>query len=952
MVTQGELLRWGNEFGQDVVRFIREEEPGTLVEYPLTAEARQRLRECVRRLSPTGGWSTAERACVAIYAVALAAEVDGEAFRSAFFETLSLPVSNQAWELVYGSAIELFLVRHFGHKPAQGPYRFVGSVFRHAGVTAKGTAAFAHFMRSLLAHSADVRRVDYDANLANVEAQLILPFLRSEAGFQFTRQTARFLAEYRFAGRPVEWLERLAGYRAGFWPRFLDAFGAAGVVRPGRKQAPEPRLCLDVDRGRLVVRFDPTWVERKAYRLGSRLVLQPDQPVRVTAASLYSVSGEDGTRAVTPWWNPSESPWALFRTSDGALAYRGGSLGDEPVGVRPDVYFYVGDEAIAPAGDDFGYLEIAESKEDYSPVIRQISVEPDVSIEILGIFGLPDHRQIPSVEFESRSGASGGMFFGALPAIRLRHWNGRAAAKYRLLHDSGAGLFELPVSPGQEHLNVHAESPARGVIRVEYRGIDYAQRPLPEVAYTLLPRWLAPELADSAVGPWDEARARLSLDEGWVADDPDRAVEDPPGQWRLPAGRSRWEPTVRAPKGFWAQLRLEIPVTRVEIGTPLEGGLLRKDLVGGLHEAPLLVSGPAWQTATVSIVSGEDEHTLLSNLRLDANGQKRMRLSSCGDRLEQCPLPVGRFVVRLADSRPLAQDLTWLHDSLVATLLGPFASQQVDEVLKRCVETFRPGASSLADALESLSTIRTREVSRVELGRIVRQAPSMAPAAAATALLALVVDGSHCDHSETELEALWLDGRAAATDPVLLLRDWWRGAGNSEPEADALFRRWQIKRVALRKSRWLATHLHEAVLAFRAAVRGAAPERSPFASESGGNALFQGAARYQAGMRESGEVRNKHLLQAAKVIDTARDSALAGSVVAALAILLRAAVRLRLGQALSLEDVERLRGEAGDLFPAAIQDLRQLARFAPEQGPLGIRLGDISPVDEDHVGRD
>lgn len=952
MVTQGELLRWGNEFGQDVVRFIREEEPGTLVEYPLTAEARQRLRECVRRLSPTGGWSTAERACVAIYAVDLAAEVDGEAFRSAFFETLSLPVSIQAWELLYGSAIELFLVRHFGHKPAQGPYRFVGSVFRHAGVTAKGTAAFAHFMRSLLAHSVDVRRVDYEANLANVEAQLILPFLRSEAGFQFTRQTARFLAEYRFAGRSVEWLERLAGYRAAFWPRFLDAFGVAGVVGPGRKQAPEPRLCLDADRGRLVIRFDPTWVARKAYRLGSRLVLQAAQQVSAAAAPHYSVSGEGGSRAVTPWWSPSESPWALFRASDGALAHCGGAQGHETVEVRPDVYFYVGDEAIAPTGDAFGYLDSAEPSADSSLVIRQITVEPDVRIDTLGICGLPDHRQIPSVEFEWKSGATGGVFFGALPAIRLRHWTARAVVKYRLLHDSDAGLVEVGVSPGQDRLTLDVDSPARGAVRVEYRGIDYARRPLPELAYTLLPRSLAPQLIDSAVGPQDEAKVRLLPENSWAMGDPDGAVVDRPGEWRVPAGRSHWEPTVRGPRGFEAQLRLEVPVTRVDIGAPLYGGLLRRELVGALHAAPVLVSGPAWQTATVSIMSGDEEHTLLSNVRLDRNGQNRTRLSSCGDRLELCPLPVGRFVVRLAAGRRLAQDLTWLHDGLVANLLGPFAAQHEDGVLARCVETFRRGASSLVDALESLSTIRTREVSRVELGPLIRQAPSMAPAAAATALLALVVDGSHCDHSEAELEALWLDGRAAATDPLLLLRDWWRGAGNPEPEADALFRRWQIKREALRKTRWLATHLHEAVLAFRAAVRAAAPERSAFAGESGGNALFQGAARYLAGMRESGEVRNKHLLQAAKVIDTARDSALAGSVVAALAMLLRAAVRLRLGQALGGDDVERLRGEVGDLFPAAIQDLRRLAGFAPEQGPLGIRLGDISPVDEDQVSRD
>lgn len=107
-LSSGELSAWGKAFGDRIVRFIEAEEPGTLIECPLKAEEERTLRAFVRSLPTFGGWNGLDRACVAVYAVNLAATVDDQSYRSAFLLDLGRPQQDHLWEFVYGSAIELF----------------------------------------------------------------------------------------------------------------------------------------------------------------------------------------------------------------------------------------------------------------------------------------------------------------------------------------------------------------------------------------------------------------------------------------------------------------------------------------------------------------------------------------------------------------------------------------------------------------------------------------------------------------------------------------------------------------------------------------------------------------------------------------------------------------------------------------------------------------------------
>ena len=939
--------------GERVIEFVRVERPGTLIECPVEAADEARLRNCVRQ-SLGRALRLRDEACVALFAgrVAARAGVDQHSFRAAFLDALGVPPDIRQWDNGFGPAIESFLRQAFGHEPLSGPYRYVGPVYRHAGVTVRDAGAFARFLQRVLDESPALRRDAY-TKWAKVEMGRIGPFLQSREGYEFSQATVRFLAEHKHFGQKAEWLSSLGGYPTGFWPAFLSEFGGP----PPRPEAtpPVPRLVLDVAQGRLVVRFDAAFVSRGAYFVDTRPVRHAERAVNGPAAQRYETGAMQSrtSHEISPWWTPSVGGWALFREGDGALVLTGRDHSrrqDVPSGR----YVLVGAaDLVAPVdGDDYGYLDPPDTEADCVCLLKQLTLEPGCRIDPLGI---SSREGLPSPELAFQSVAAEPVFFGVLPKLRVIHWPNDG--KFRLVCDLGATRRGLAVPPGTTSLPIDVPCPSCGAIRVEYLGVDYHQRVLPTVSFTLLPAALRPTLDIEDVGPLDPATVRVPRPEAWTVTEPDGAVPVAPGSWVVPAGTKRWAPTVSGPGGFKATLPIAIPLSRLEVGLSVATQVLCAADWKPFRLAPLSVQGRKWQDVRVAVSLGDQMHDLLAvqlrprNEHDSAGGSSeagwwRGTFESCLDRLQSCALPVGRLVVVVRGNRQLRQGFAWLSPDQWELLLDPFTGPNAPLLPGGWSECLSEAAPELASDLEALLSVQTGSVPALRLESLKRYAAPLLPAAARLCLLAQCLDSTSCDLSRDQLLDLQSARPSACVDSFLR---WWEDGDDKSPDATFRWARWQRCVEERRAARWLERNPVMVVRQFRDAVLAGEPSASPLAGRPGHSVLFQGAGRLFRALARTGEARIGGLVGAQGMLaeatrEVAGDMTIEGRVAWTAAATLEAFARLEAGLPLPEQAMFSFANMALSAFAPALNELREKAGLAREVTGPGVSLHDLLPL--------
>ena len=269
-------------------------------------------------------------------------------------------------------------------------------------------------------------------------------------GFEFSRQTARFLEQHRRGLMSHEALNALSGFPPGFWPAFLAAF--EGGTPP--RTPPPPRLHLDLDRAQLVIRFDAPSMERAAYRSSGTPVRYPTLPVRGPQSKVYEIVEAGVRRAaeVEPWWTPSESEWALFRAADGLLVHVGENL-RAVTELDAGCYIYVGrpDRCADLSGDDFGYLEPPEAETHEVCAIKGFQLEAGDELRSLGL-RVRTANATPIIAFAD-GGLPGNAYYGELPDLLVQQWP--PSGRFRLTCDTGDGRSrEFPVMSGTDSLQI------------------------------------------------------------------------------------------------------------------------------------------------------------------------------------------------------------------------------------------------------------------------------------------------------------------------------------------------------------------------------------------------------------------------------------------------------------------------------------------------------------------
>jgi len=315
--------QWLEKVGSEYLARVKAEEPQFLVEIDISDDRLEEIFNNISKVRLTK-WTTEKRLCLALAAVHSAERADeGEnSFRKVFYRRLRCEFNQAEWENYYGPHIATFLKEWFSVElPDSGSYRYVGAIYRHAGIPVPARSSFCQLLGHLWKDGVVFTRGQYAEAVRKVSSTVARRFLESQAGYDFAQTTARFIARWERGQILAQELATFPSYRRSLYEAVLSEMGR---TFPGPRPLisdsyPPPILALDPDTRRLVVKFDAKGVAANVYRTTSGPVYYANHPVSGSTPLQYSIRPETKRLTVTPWWTPSRSPSALFRVGDGGL---------------------------------------------------------------------------------------------------------------------------------------------------------------------------------------------------------------------------------------------------------------------------------------------------------------------------------------------------------------------------------------------------------------------------------------------------------------------------------------------------------------------------------------------------------------------------------------------------------------------------------------------------------
>jgi hypothetical protein len=249
---------WLNQRGAEYIAQIEHQQCSFLSEISVTATG---LLELFGHLRAISLHTDQQWACLAVAAVNAAVLASEE--QTSFIE-MFLPhvrCQNRAlWDDQYGPGIESFFTKYLNHTPRTGAWRYVGAVYAHAGVAARVLPSFAHLITFLTNNwGFSVSKIEYEEGLNALELRSFgREFLKSEVGYQFTRDCLRTLERIESRIIDPSEVDSLPGYRPGFWTELLRHLSRNHALSVKNKSGfRTPWVALDLDRLRLLIRFDP-----------------------------------------------------------------------------------------------------------------------------------------------------------------------------------------------------------------------------------------------------------------------------------------------------------------------------------------------------------------------------------------------------------------------------------------------------------------------------------------------------------------------------------------------------------------------------------------------------------------------------------------------------------------------------------------------------------------------
>lgn len=303
-------MSWIDEAGRRYLARIQAERPQFLVEIDVPSEE---VDEIFRRLPALGAsvWNPRERRlCIAVAAVnaAATADEDERSFIEMFYRRLDRTDLRGSWETIHAPAIWQALDETFAiDLQRQYSGKFVNSIYRHAGIPVKSRKSFAGFLASLLRQGGGTfTRPQYLEAVSKYPPSLASAFLESPAGFELTAYLAKWYSRLVYGDASSKDLSILAPCWHGLLDSVQDHLEGESVrVSAPARGFSQPFLALNIDLGRLEVRFDAQGIQQRVYSSGGRTLLRTAEEASDEPPAI-SIAGAPAS-LVSPWWYPGES---------------------------------------------------------------------------------------------------------------------------------------------------------------------------------------------------------------------------------------------------------------------------------------------------------------------------------------------------------------------------------------------------------------------------------------------------------------------------------------------------------------------------------------------------------------------------------------------------------------------------------------------------------------------
>jgi hypothetical protein len=903
-------LSWLQNVGERYLERIRVEDPVFLVELEVGPEETTELLGHLSRCCALP-WKPWAHACIALAAVQVACEAPGDerSFTRLFMKRLQRSYSQPVWEDQYGKRIEVLLQSHFPDDwRGYGAFRYVGPLYRHAGIPAIALPRFAQFLRRLVSEfGSTFTRQEYEAARQRVSG-VASRFLGSEFGFQYVRNAARMLFHIDIGLIAPTELGSIPGYRRDFWTEVIAEVGKLERVDRSqtRRACSDPVLALSAEDARLVLRFDQGAIKAGGVRLNGRPVLYAEVPITFIGTPRIEV--EKREHGMDRWWSPGQSPAALFRSSDGSFVASEG-------GVPAGDYFLVAQEAITPDGelspDELGYL----ADTDYR--IWRISLAPDMDVRECNLYATGS-KQPPQIEFAgSRHHTLGAhVFEERLPDLLLRHWDDENARRFWIFSDDGSGPRRLEADAGCSRLPLRVPCPATGTIWVEARGFFRQASALAHLPFIVLPKGVSIEFSPQCSWIDEPAFARISVPKGWHVHSSHKQTES--RMWRIPAKERVLEGALQT-----GDLRVpfSLRVPRVGVQMHPRDRIWWKE--NDVPERILHIEGIPGLRCAVWLLDDRGGQEISGRQRIGQKGVVQLRAIDFRDDLSLACSAAGEFAVRVSEGEPLR---TGWHFASAARI-----RERIADLPDSSPVFMLPG---IGQTLRAARDLQAHQVAAFDCGFVSEQTP-VRDWLAGLAVCAETFDG-------TRLSA---DVSTFAEEAIRAICAWYRRAVScvtpGSPSAEILavrpvdfsiipFERWRnslIQQVRRLESQSDVVGLIEN---WREAVRrrdGSAIE-TPFAKRSGGDELTEGARKYLVAMHNAGRMKTQALNSAIGSFQRARESTNCNFVRAAAAALLE----------LAYQQSNRTDQITGDLYREYQETGINPVEFSPWEGDHGTNL--------------